>query len=97
MNDLTVTYIYSHVAYGLTASVEEEVSGFGILGINSLGEIRQDFYRVRHGTRHGEGFGGDGYRNSGRLGIVNMVLCAAAFTWAFLCLSSESVFVYFNF
>ena len=37
------------------------------------------------------------YRNSGRIGVMNMVLCAAAFTWAFLCLSSESVFVYFNF
>ncbi len=37
------------------------------------------------------------YRNSKKLGVVNMLLCAAAFTWAFLCLSSESVFVYFNF
>ena len=27
----------------------------------------------------------------------NVVVCAVAFVWAFLCLSSESVFVYFNF
>ena len=31
----------------------------------------------------------------GRAGVV--LLSAAAFIWAFLCLSSESVFVYFNF
>ena len=37
------------------------------------------------------------YRNSSRIGLVSMVLCATAFVWAFLCLSSESVFVYFNF
>ena len=37
------------------------------------------------------------YRNSDKNGIINMVLCAVAFVWAFLCLSSESVFVYFNF
>lgn len=37
------------------------------------------------------------YRNMEKLNAANMVLCAAAFVWAFLCLSSESVFVYFNF
>ena len=37
------------------------------------------------------------YRQGNKLGIVSMVLCAAAFVWAFLCLSSESVFVYNNF
>ena len=37
------------------------------------------------------------YRNMRKLTFMNMILCAAAFVWAFLCLSSESVFVYFNF
>ena len=37
------------------------------------------------------------YRNMRKLSAGSMVLCAAAFVWAFLCLSSESVFVYFNF
>ena len=37
------------------------------------------------------------YRAMNKLGFVSMILCAAAFVWAFLCLSSESVFVYFNF
>ncbi len=37
------------------------------------------------------------YRSLKKLGFFNMLLCAAAFIWAFLCLSSESVFVYFNF
>ena len=32
-----------------------------------------------------------------KLNAVNMILCVIAFAWAFLCLSSESVFVYFNF
>ena len=37
------------------------------------------------------------YRNLDRIGTGSMLLSAAAFSWAFLCLSSESVFVYFNF
>ena len=37
------------------------------------------------------------YRNMKKLNAVNMLLCAGVFVWAFLCLSSESVFVYFNF
>ena len=39
------------------------------------------------------------YRNmeKNKIGIGSMLLCAAAFVWSFLCLSSESVFVYFNF
>ena len=37
------------------------------------------------------------YRNQDRLNIGNMILCALAFAWAFMCLGSESVFVYFNF
>ena len=37
------------------------------------------------------------YNNRNKLSIVNMFLCAIAFVWSFLCLSSESVFVYFNF
>lgn len=37
------------------------------------------------------------YRNMNKLSVINMLLCAIAFVWAFLCLSSESVFVYFNF
>ena len=37
------------------------------------------------------------YRNMKKLDAINMVLCAAAFVWAFLCLSSESIFVYYNF
>ena len=37
------------------------------------------------------------YRNKNKFGVVSMVFGAAAFVWAFLCLSSESVFVYFNF
>ena len=37
------------------------------------------------------------YRNMKKLSTANMFLCAIAFVWAFLCLSSESVFVYFNF
>jgi len=32
-----------------------------------------------------------------KLDAINMVLCAAAFVWAFLCLGAESVFVYYNF
>ena len=37
------------------------------------------------------------YRNHHKLSVVNMFLCAAAFVWAFLCLSSESVFIYAGF
>ena len=37
------------------------------------------------------------YRSMKKLNLINMALCAAAFVWAFLCLGSESVFVYFNF
>lgn len=37
------------------------------------------------------------YRNIGKTNVFNMFACAVAFIWAFLCLSSESVFVYFNF
>lgn len=37
------------------------------------------------------------YRNRENNSWLTMVLAAAAFVWSFLCLSSESVFVYFNF
>ena len=37
------------------------------------------------------------YRDMKKLSVFNMLFCAAAFVWGFLCLSSESVFVYFNF
>ena len=37
------------------------------------------------------------YKTLGKTNAVNMVTCAIAFIWSFLCLSSESVFVYFNF
>lgn len=37
------------------------------------------------------------YRSRHRLNPANLILCAIAFIWGFLCLSSESVFVYFNF
>lgn len=37
------------------------------------------------------------YKSQGRRNVVNMIMAAAAFVWGFLCLSSESVFVYFNF
>ena len=37
------------------------------------------------------------YKNAGKITIINMIVCAIAFVWGFLCLSSESVFVYFNF
>ncbi len=37
------------------------------------------------------------YRSQDRLNVGNMLLCAVAFIWGFLCLGSESVFVYFNF
>ena len=37
------------------------------------------------------------YRTVGRTNAFNMVVCAIAFIWGFLCLSAESTFVYFNF
>ncbi len=37
------------------------------------------------------------YRNVKKLSIFMMVIAAVAFVWGFICLSSESVFVYFNF
>jgi hypothetical protein len=37
------------------------------------------------------------YRNKDKLGIIALILAAVAFVWGFLCLSSETVFVYFNF
>lgn len=37
------------------------------------------------------------YRNRNKRNAANMILAAAAFVWSFLCLGSESVFVYFNF
>ena len=36
-------------------------------------------------------------RDSRKLGPCSMLFCAAAFVWSILCLSTESVFVYFNF
>lgn len=40
---------------------------------------------------------GNNYRNLKKNNWFYMIICAAAFVWAFLCLSGESVFVYFNF
>ena len=37
------------------------------------------------------------YRKLDKITFGSMFLSAAAFIWAFLCLSSESVFLYFNF
>lgn len=37
------------------------------------------------------------YKTMKRTGIINMIFCAIALVWGILCLSSESVFVYFNF
>ena len=37
------------------------------------------------------------YKTMNKNTAINMFLAAAAFVWSFLCLSSESVFVYFNF
>lgn len=37
------------------------------------------------------------YRKLKKNSIVTMFLSAAVFVWSFICLSSESVFVYFNF
>ena len=37
------------------------------------------------------------YRRQDKFNAANMILAALAFAWAFLCLGSESVFVYFNF
>ena len=37
------------------------------------------------------------YKAQNSVNLVNMILASAAFVWAFLCLSSETVFVYFGF
>ena len=37
------------------------------------------------------------YKNLKKLSFVNMLLAAIVFVWGFICLSGESVFVYFNF
>ena len=37
------------------------------------------------------------YKNMEKINVFNMVVCAIAFVWGFLCLGSESVFVYYNF
>lgn len=37
------------------------------------------------------------YRNIGKTNVLNMIACAIAFVWGFLCLSADSAFVYFNF
>ena len=37
------------------------------------------------------------YKSQAKRNVINMIMAAAAFVWGFLCLSSESVFVYFNF
>ena len=37
------------------------------------------------------------YKTLEKTNAFNMVVCAIAFIWSFICLSSESVFVYFNF
>lgn len=37
------------------------------------------------------------YKTLNKTNFVNVIISAITFVWAFLCLSSESVFVYFNF
>ena len=37
------------------------------------------------------------YRKMDKTNVFTMVICSIAFVWGFLCLGSESVFVYFNF
>ena len=37
------------------------------------------------------------YKTLRKTNAFNMMMCAIAFIWSFLCLSSESVFVYYNF
>ena len=37
------------------------------------------------------------YKNSNKMNLFNLLLASVAFVWAFMCLSNESVFVYFNF
>lgn len=37
------------------------------------------------------------YKNLNKLSIRTMILAAIMFVWGFICLSSESIFVYFNF
>ena len=40
---------------------------------------------------------GNNYKNANKTNALHMFACAIAFVWSFLCLSSESFFVYFNF
>ena len=37
------------------------------------------------------------YRNLRKISVTNMILAVIAFVWGITCLSSESVFVYYNF
>ena len=37
------------------------------------------------------------YRKMSKINVFNMIVCAIAFIWSFLCLGSESIFVYYNF
>lgn len=37
------------------------------------------------------------YKNMRKFNWFNMIICSIAFIWGFLCLGTESVFVYFNF
>lgn len=37
------------------------------------------------------------YKNRDKMSVETMILAAIAFVWGFICLSSESIFVYFNF
>ena len=37
------------------------------------------------------------YKNSAKINVLYMFLAAAAFVWGFLCISTESVFLYFGF
>ena len=37
------------------------------------------------------------YRRLEKTGAYHVILCAVAFVWGFLCLGSESVFLYFNY
>ena len=40
---------------------------------------------------------GNNYKNRDKMHAGTMVLAAIAFVWGFICLSSETIFVYFNF
>ncbi len=37
------------------------------------------------------------YKNMKKINVFNMIMCAIAFVWSFLCLGTESVFVYYNY